>query len=140
MDKKQDQEQDGDDMSMASSSSIATNKSSPQAASARMGSLSGRPNHALQSCAAFLNARSLYLLYFWEVADAHHLLVSSLQRLSSSTGATDTSPEPSVLSPARSVSSSGGSCRRQQGRFAADDTNKQNVFVPLVHSIKDLAD
>jgi hypothetical protein len=123
-------------------SSIATNESSPRAASANMGSLSGRPSCSLQSCAAFLNGRPSYLLYFWEVADAHQLLTSSLQRLSSSTGATDASSAPSALSAARSVSSSGDSGRRQQqGRNATDeDEREERLFVPLVNSIKDLAD
>ncbi len=45
------------------------------------------------------------------------------------------------MSAARSVSSSGGSRRCQQGRFAADDDGREErLFVPLVHSIKDLAD
>jgi hypothetical protein len=46
------------------------------------------------------------------------------------------------LSAARSVSSSGGSGRRQQqGRNATDDDEREErLFVPLVNSIKDLAD
>ena len=46
-----------------------------------IGGLTGRPNRALQSRAAFLNGRPSYVLYFWEIADAHQLLQSSLQRL-----------------------------------------------------------
>ena len=45
------------------------------------GSLARRSAHALQTRAAFLNGRPSYLLYFWEVADRHELLQSSLQRL-----------------------------------------------------------
>jgi hypothetical protein len=41
---------------MASASSIATNESSPIAGGAPMGSLSGRPSHALQSRAAIVSA------------------------------------------------------------------------------------
>ena len=132
-----------DNTSMASSSSIAANEASPCDAGANMGCLSGRPSRALQSRSAFLNGRPSYLLYFWEVADAHQLLVSSLQRLSSSTGATDASSAPSALSTARSVSSSGGGRRRrQQGRFSTndDDERDERLFVPLAESIKDLAD
>ena len=125
MENDQDQEQGGDDTSMASASYIiGTNEASPHAGGARMGSLSERPSHVLRSCAAFLNGRPSYLLYFWEAADAHQLLVSSLQRLSSSTGATDASSAPSVLSAARSVLSSGSSRRRQQERFATDDNER----------------
>jgi hypothetical protein len=56
-----------------------------------IGSLSGRPACALQSRAAFLNGQPLHLLYFWEIADRHQLLQSSLQQLRSSTGASDAS-------------------------------------------------
>ena len=132
------QEQYEDDMSDASSPSAASNEASPSSARANMGCLSGRPSRALQSCAAFLNGRPSYLLYFWEVADSHQLLVSSLQRLSSSTGATDASSAPSALSGARSVSISGGSRRRYQGRD--DDEREERLFAPLFNSIKDLAD
>jgi hypothetical protein len=38
------------------------------------GLLSGRPARALQNCASFLNGKPSYLLYFWELADAHQLL------------------------------------------------------------------
>lgn len=46
-----------------------------------IGSLARRPARALQTRAAFLNGRPSYLLYFWEMADSHQLLQSSLQRL-----------------------------------------------------------
>jgi hypothetical protein len=51
--------------------------------------LSGRPAPACHCkiVASFLNGKPSYLLYFWELADAHQLLQSSLQRLNSSTGA-----------------------------------------------------
>ena len=130
---------DEDDMSLASSS-IASNKVSHRAAGENMGGLSGKPNHALQSHAAFLNGRPSHLLYFWEIADAHQLLASSLQRLRRSTGTTDASSAPSTLSTARtSVSSSGGS-RRCLFAIDNDDEREERVLVPLVHSIKDLAD
>ncbi len=143
MDNEQDQECQQDNMMSMASSSIASNEASPRAAGANMGNLSGRPSRALQSCAAFLNGRQSYLLYFWEAADAHQLLVSSLQRLSSRTSATDASSAPSALSAPRSVSSSGGTRRGQRGRFATDEEDErreERLFVPLVHSIKDLAD
>ena len=56
-----------------------------------IGTLQGRSPRALQSRAAFLNGRPSYLLYFCEVADVHQLLQSSLQRLTSSTGAAEAS-------------------------------------------------
>ena len=52
-----------------------------QQARDNIGELAGCPARALQSRASFLNGRPSYLLYFWEVADAHQLLQSSLQRL-----------------------------------------------------------
>jgi hypothetical protein len=61
-----------------------------------MGSLYGRPARAMQSRSSFLNGKPSYLLYFWEVADAHQLLQSSLQRLTNSTGAADASSAPSA--------------------------------------------
>jgi hypothetical protein len=44
-----------------------------------MGGLQGRPARALDSRAAFLYGKPSYLLYFWEIADFHQLLQSSLQ-------------------------------------------------------------
>ena len=54
-----------------------------------MDALVRRPARALETRAAFLNGRPPYLLYFWEVADCHQLLQSSLQRLSDSVCPTD---------------------------------------------------
>jgi hypothetical protein len=56
-----------------------------------IGVLTGRSPRALQSRASFLNGRPSYLLYFWEVADAHQVLQSSLQRLNNQAGASDAS-------------------------------------------------
>jgi hypothetical protein len=71
-----------------------------------IGALQGtRSPRALQSRAAFLNGRpSSYFLYFWEVADHHQILQSSLQRLTNNAGAADASCAPSATVP-----SSGGS-------------------------------
>jgi hypothetical protein len=77
--------------------------------------LNEQPVRALQSRAAFLNGRPSYLLYFWEVADAHQLLQSSLQRLSNDTDAMDASRAPSATTKSR-----GGSCGRQQRRHQQD--------------------
>lgn len=71
----------------------------------RFGSLSGRPACALQNRAAFLCGKPSYLLYFWELADQHQLLQSTLQRLDDDVAASDASSAPS------STSSSNGSRR-----------------------------
>ena len=62
-----------------------------------MGGLQGRPARALDSRAAFLYGKPSYLMYFWEIADRHQLLQSSLQRLHESVGASDASTAPSVV-------------------------------------------
>jgi hypothetical protein len=123
------------------SSSLATDEeASPRR---NVGCLNGRPARALQTRAAFLNGRPSYLLYFWEVADAHQLLQSSLQRLSNNTGAMDASCAPSV-------SSSGGSCgqqqRHQQSRSGTNGTGQHDeephmgALVSLAQSMKELAE
>jgi hypothetical protein len=118
-----------DDLSPTSHSSSTT-----------IGSLKSRPPRALQSRAAFLNGRPSYLLYFWEVADTHQLLQSSLQRLTNNTGAADASMAPSATS-----TSSGGS-RSQRGRHRgaglqeADQQEHQRLFTPLIKSVRDLAE
>ena len=98
-----------------------------------IGSLSGRPARALQSRAAFLNGRPSYLLYFWEIADTHQVLQSSLQRLNKTTGASDASCAPST------TSSSSGTRDRQRRRQEGIDEDKQ-VLHPLVRSITELVD
>ena len=95
-----------------------------------IGGLTGRPNRALQSRAAFLNGRPSYVLYFWEIADAHQLLQSSLQRLSNNTGACDASSAPST-------GSSNRAHRRRQQQEQEEDTSS---LMPLVQSIKELAE
>ena len=50
-------------------SSLATNNDVSRRDS--IGGLCGRSPRAFQSRASFLNGRPSYLLYFWEVADAH---------------------------------------------------------------------
>ena len=135
-------EAEAEDDNCSVTSSIATDReASPRRSASHHGSLHGRPARALQTRAAFLNGRPSYLLYFWEVVDAHQLLQSSLQRLSSSTGAMDASNAPSTT---RSVSSSGGSSRGQHSRRLQQQSDsqedQQHVFLnPLVESIKELA-
>jgi len=100
------------------------------------GSLGGRPARALQTRAAFLNGRPSYLLYFWEVADRHQLLQSSLQRLSNGTGASDASCAGVSTAPS---SSSRGSSRKRK-RHQHEDDNEESTLLPLVQSIRELAD
>jgi hypothetical protein len=131
---------DADDASCVSSS-IATNEdASPRRRSANLGCLNGRPVRALQSRAAFLNGRPSYLLYFWEVADAHQLLQSSLQRLSNDTGAMDASCAPSATSTTSSSGSRGQQRRRQQTGSLAGHDDEQRVLASLAQSMKELSE
>ena len=100
-----------------------------------IGSLDRRPARALQTRAAFLNGRPSYVLYFWEVADSHQLLNSSLQRLSSSTGASDAS---CAVSTALSTSSAGSHRRKHRQQDDSPDYD-ESVLRPLVQSIQELA-
>jgi hypothetical protein len=110
--------------------SLATDNELPRRDN--IGGLCGRSPRALQSCASFLNGRPSYLLYFWEVADAHQILQSSLQRLHNTVGAANSSCAPSAVSSAKR--------RRRSGQEGDSASNvDSSSFVPLVESIKDLA-
>ena len=98
-----------------------------------IGSLSGRRARALQTRAAFLNGRPSYVLYFWEVADSHQLLQSSLQRLSNGAAASDASF-------AASTSSVGSGHRRKRRKDDSPPDYDESVLRPLVQSIQDLAE
>ena len=127
-----------DDGSFATASSrLPTTAGDDDSCRGNIGALQGRSPRALQSRAAFLNGRPSYLLYFWEIADQHQILQSSLQRLTNNTGAADASGAPST------VSSSGGRahqqrCRPQQGDGTPYDDSAS--LMPLVESIKELAE
>ena len=100
------------------------------------GNLCNRPPRALDNRAAFLNGRPSYLLYFWEVADTHQLLASSLQRLRDSVGASSALSPPLISSSRRSsLTSSGGSSRGRR-----PEGQDENVMAPFVHSLQALAD
>ena len=71
-------------------------------------------------------------MYYWEVADAHQLLQSSLRRLNNDTGACDASSAPSTAS-------RGSSCA-QRRRQQQEDQDSLSSFIPLVQSINELAD
>ena len=100
-----------------------------------IGGLQGRPARALDSRAAFLYGKPSYLLYFWEIADRHQLLQSSLQRLSDSVGASDASTAPSVINVPRTASR-----RRRREDNEEDEEEVASALVnPLVQSIRDFA-
>lgn len=101
-----------------------------------IGSLAGRPARALQTRAAFLNGRPSYLLYFWEMADSHQLLQSSLQRLNNNIAASDGS----FASVSTAPSSSQRQRRGQRGRQLDGDLplDFEASVGPLSHSIQEL--
>jgi hypothetical protein len=123
-------------MTSQTSPASAHDATFPRRHRSNIGTLRGRPARALQSRAAFLNGRPSYLLYFWEVADAHQLLQSSLQRLNNNTGASDASHAPSATS---------GGSRERQGRRpeappSADSQTQQQSLGAIARSITDLAE
>ena len=138
------QENDDDESHAASSLANSTPRqppsSSPSSQNGSFGVLSGRPVQALQSRSAFLNGKPSYLLYFWEVVDAHQLLQSSLQRLSNNVGAADGASSRS----ATTSDSAGGSSiqrrRRDQQQESDLQISEASMYVPLAKSLKDLAD
>jgi hypothetical protein len=70
------------------------------------------------------------VLYYWEIVDAHQLLQSALQRLTSSVGAADGSAAPST------AVSNGGSRRMSRGRQGDDDNElRGRNATPLVASL-----
>jgi hypothetical protein len=103
-----------------------------------IGGLSQRPPQALQSRASFLNGRPSYLLYFWEVVDAHQNFQSSLQRLNNNAGAADAS-QPSASSSTTRSNRSGGR-RRALQRQQQQELNTDSSLIPLVESIKELTE
>ena len=73
------------------------------------------------------------MMYIWEVVDAHQLLQSSLQQLTSKADATNASLVPS------SVSSSGSRSSQGQGDDRQHDQPQASKMAPLVASIDKLA-
>lgn len=101
------------------------------AADRSLGSLRGRPARALQSRAAFLNGKPAYLLYFWEVADTHQLLRSSLQCLTNGTGASD----------AASAAPSSHQRKRRRGREDDDtDANSEASYRTFLDGLNKIAE
>jgi hypothetical protein len=97
--------------------------------------LKGRPARTLDSRAAFLYGKPSYLLYFWEIADRHQLLQSSLQRLNESVGASDAFTASSVINVPRTAS------RRRRREDNEDDEEEVASALenPLEQSIRDFA-
>ena len=127
-------DEDGRSLSVTSPTSIDIDEMPPAAIG---GNLCNRPPRALDNRAAFLNGRPPYLLYFWEVADTHQLLASSLQRLSNHAGAASALSPPVVSSSRRSsLTSSGGSSR---GVRRHPERQDDNVMAPFVNSLQALA-
>ncbi len=100
------------------------------------GALTGRPAGTLNMRYSFLYGKPSYLLYYWEVADTHQLLVLSLQRLNNATGATDGSSTPSATM--GTLSASDGSSRSH--RLSSADNQQERVLALLAQSITFLAD
>jgi hypothetical protein len=105
------------------------NNESSSMAAPTFGRLMQRPGRALDSCAAFLNGMSLYILYYWEVTESQQLLSSCLQPLSDHANASDASSAAPVsrrggMASVRSnvTTSSGGS-----GRSGGPSSHKQNT-------------
>ena len=101
--------------------------------------LSRRPPRALQSRASFLNGRPSYLLYFWEDADVHQILQSSLQRLNNKAGAADASRAPISSRSSTTSNDSGGGRRRHQQQEELNAACGSSL-TPIVESIKELAE
>ncbi len=137
-DEEQQDEQEDDSFSASITSLASKNSRQPSSISSvssphAMGSLSHRQSRVLQLRSSFLGGRSLYLLYYWEVVDAHQLLQSSLQRLTSTAGAAIASAAPST------VSSTGSRLSRGQVDDRQDDQQQSSKMAPLVASIDKLA-
>jgi hypothetical protein len=104
------------DSGVPSSDDDGSTSSGPSAGNtSTFGQLNNRSAAALDTRANFLNGRPPYLLILWELADSHHLLASTVQRLDNSTSAVDAGSTPSVVhmrrrrpSPVSSIRSSGG--------------------------------
>ena len=124
-----------DDVESVSSMGATSIHTGRSGSPAHMGALAGRRARALETRAAFLNGRPSYLLYYWEVADRHQLLQSSLQQLSDSVGATD----------GGLTSLSGESNHRQRrarpvGVEQAPSVLDAASLIPLAQSMNKLAD
>ena len=78
------------------------------------------------------------LLYFWEVADRHQLLQSSLQRLRNGTGASDASCAVSTAPSSSGASSRGPRKRKRHHQDDTENDEESSTLLPLVQSIQEL--
>jgi hypothetical protein len=126
------EQQEEADVSMMSTSSLASNSRVRHGTNGTIGGLRNRPARALHLRQSFLNGRPSYLLYFWEVADSHQLLQSSLQCLTEGTGAADASGAPTtVVVTAR--------LRGQQDTAEQQGQVNPGMFEPLAESLNRIA-
>jgi hypothetical protein len=98
----------------------------------RYGSLAGRSAEALDGRKAFLRGKPSYLLYFWELADMHQLLQTTMQRLHGDSGASDASSAPSVIG-------SHGTRRRRREDHEESEGPAEDIL-SLSQSLRYLAD
>jgi hypothetical protein len=134
MDQEGGDEEDNDDEVASSTSSISSGGSKASSPRHSIGSLTNRSPRALQTRAAFLHGRPPYLLYFWEVADTHQLLKSSLQRLTNNTGACDASMVASVT-----TTTSGGSRRSRRNYVKEQQEQSAQTMTGILDSMRDIA-
>jgi hypothetical protein len=98
IDTDDEEQQEEADISMMTTSSLASNSYPRHGTNETIGELRNHPACALHLRQSFLKSRPSYLRYFWEVADSHQLLQSSLQCLTEGTGAADASDAPTTVS------------------------------------------
>jgi hypothetical protein len=96
---------------------------------------------ALQNRAAFLNGKPSYLLYYWEIIDAHQLLQLSVQRLTFNVGAGDASMTPSVTTTNTTHSSGSRQGRQRRGRRQEElqEQQREAAYTAIMESLKDIS-
>ena len=94
-------------------------------------------HRALHSRSSFLNGKPSYLLYYWELAEEHQLLASSLQRLSNDVGAIGASSAPLIYSATgrSSITGSGDRTTRHQ-----EEHDEDSILYALVESLQHLVE
>ena len=98
------------------------------------GALRNRPARALSCRASFLGGRPSYLLYFWEVADSHQILQTTIQRIDASAAASDASSVPTSVTYSTTPSSTR---RRLHTNNDSAITNNRDILT-LSRSIQKL--
>ena len=131
---------DEDDASATSSMSSGCDDSSSRRPR-NYGCLDSRSPRALQNRAAFLNGKPSYLLYYWEIIDAHQLLQSSVQRLTFNVGAGDASMAPSVTTTNTTHSSGSRQGQQRRGRRQEElqEQQREAAYTAIMESLKDIS-